>query len=121
MAVDPLFEGLVSIQVQDNDAPGRLGAIISQLQAKMAELGNLPGVQLGEQIFGSVEVGAKETLGVLDQLKAALLEMNAAGRGMVAGGAAGDSPQLVQMREMIAGTDLLKVKLRELMIVQQEQ
>lgn len=121
MAVDPLFEGIVSIQVQDNDAPGRLGAIIAQLQSKMAELGNLPGVQLGQQMFGSVEAGAKGTLTVLDQLKVALGEMNAASRGMLASGAAGDSPQIAQMREMVVGTEAVIVKLRELMVVQQEQ
>ena len=120
MAVDPLFEGIVSINVEDNDAPGRLGAIIQQLQAKMAELGNLPGVQLGEQIFGGVETGAKATLTVIDQLKVALTEMNAAGRGMLTNESQ-FGPEITQMREMVAGTEAVIIKLRELMVVQQEQ
>ena len=120
MAVDPLFEGLVSIIVEDNDAPGRLGAIISQLQAKMAELGNLPGVQLGQQLFGSVEAGATATLGVLDQLKVALAEMRVAGRGML-GDPAQFGPEITAMQEMIVGTEAVIVKTRQLMAVQLEQ
>ena len=121
MAVDPLFEGIVSIVVEDNDAPGRLGAIISALQARMAELGNLPGVQLGQQLFGSVEAGAQGTMTVIGQLQTAMAEMNAAGRGMLASGAASESPQVVQMREMVAGTDAVIAALKRLMIVQAEQ
>jgi len=120
VAVDPLFEGIVSINVEDNDAPGRLGAIIQQLQAKMAELGNMPGVQLGEQMFGGVETGAKATLTVIDQLKVALTEMNAAGRGMLTNESQ-FGPEITQMREMVAGTEAVIIKLRELMVVQQEQ
>ena len=120
MAVDPVFEGIISMSVQDN-TPAQMDALISRFQAKMAELGNLPGAQVGQQVFASVEGGASATLTVIDQLKLAMSEMNAAGRGMLASGAAGDSPQVVAMREMVAGTDAVIAALKRLMLVQQEE
>ena len=120
MAIDPLLEGIISISVVDNDTGPRIDSIMSRLQARIAELGNIPGVQIGQQIFGSVEGGAQATLGVLDQLTVALAEMRAAGRTMSADPAQ-FGPEIAGMRDMIAITNEVIVKLKQLMSVQAEQ
>jgi len=120
VAVDPLFDGLVSLRFEDNDAPGQLGAAVSALQARIAELNNTPGVQLGQQIFGSVEMGVKETIGVLDQLKVALAEMRTQGRALSADPSQ-FGPEITQMREMVAGTEQVIAATNRLLVVQREQ
>jgi hypothetical protein len=119
VAVDPLFDGLISIRVQDEGAAAQLGEIIQALQARMAELANMPGVQLGEQVFGGVEAGATATMGVLEQLKVALADLRTAGRAYSAEPIQNEGTHAA-MRSGIEDTDLLINKLRQLMIVQQE-
>jgi hypothetical protein len=104
----------------DNDTGPRIDSIMSRLQARIAELGNIPGAQIGQQIFGSVQGGAEATLGVLDQLTVALNEMRAAGRTMSADPAQ-FGPEIAGMRDMIAITNEVIVKLKQLMSVQAEQ
>lgn len=54
-----LYEGIISISVQDNDAPGQVAAIIDRLEAQMGKIAGLPGVDLGEKLTGSLGKGVQ--------------------------------------------------------------
>lgn len=57
MASESLYEGIISIVVQDNDAPGQVAAILQRLEQEMGKVSSLPGVNLGEKILGSLDQG----------------------------------------------------------------
>jgi hypothetical protein len=57
VASESLYEGIISIVVQDNDAPAQVAAVVDRLEAEMRKISTLPGVDLGEKITGSLGQG----------------------------------------------------------------
>jgi hypothetical protein len=123
VAAESLYEGIVSIQVQDNDAAGRLSAIINELQAQMGRLGTLgSGVVIGGGLFSGIEEGVVQTETAITRLQEALAQLRGAeaapAQSGLFGETAGTEAQIAAMRSLIDATDATIAKLGELHVVQ---
>jgi hypothetical protein len=110
VSAESIWDGVISFSVQDNNVAGAVDGIIGQLQSKIAELNKMPGVEVGQQIFGSFESGAAGASRLIEQLKLQLNELNAAGRGLQTPGVGNLNPeayreQIALTRQLVAGTE----------------
>lgn len=115
---ESLFDGLININVNDNDAPSRIADIVQNVRQQFSQLSDMPGANVGQNISQGVDravTSVDELLAVLAHLREGLTLMDH--QFDVLGGDAGDKGRR-ELAKLEQGLDSLIAKTRELKAAQ---